>query len=144
MLEVSQIEHKQKECCIFKYPSPKGAWESLRFEVIERFKGSSKSPNWYRDQDLDRKNIIRLDDGCCSFIRCKMCGALFVYYFNETLVYYGADGDIYLTCRGLYSVANRNEAVQLSSNYNGSAITNDLGRLKIVQRSGLWEWNKSQ
>ena len=52
--------------------------------------------------------------------------------------------DIYFTNRGLYSVANRDEALQCSTAYNGLAIHIDIGRLKMLQENGRWSWNKQE
>jgi len=121
-----------KECCIFSNQSAEIAWQNFDFEVLERFGDSFRNPD-----GTCRQDIKRLDDGRCSFIRCKNCGSLFVYFFDEALVYYGADDDIYMTTRRLVSVADRDEAKLYAS-----SRSEDIGGLRIEQNWGRWSWNK--
>jgi len=82
-----------------------------------------------------------LDDGRCSFIRCKNCGAHFIYYFSEALVYYGSDDDVYFTESGLLPVADREEALHYSKDYSGISIERNPERLGIWEDNGRWTWN---
>ena len=117
----------KKSCCIFAYSSAGEAGRNFNFETVEEFSAVDYTYSW--------------SDRTQRLVKCKNCGALFLYekFVFKAMRY--EDDDSYYTA--FYPVKNRKEALKYSK-LDGLALKSGYnGKFIELADGGHWQWNEN-
>lgn len=122
-----------KACCIFSYADAPTAMKHFEREAIKEF-GSTV----YNSDGTVKHSTYCWDAGYRKVVRCKKCGAIFLYQWSEFHDTMGNDAyyDHY------FSVESLEEAIFLNEKYNGFRLVFDFKGLKLWTFNDVWCWNK--
>lgn len=123
-----------KTCCIFSHTNASIAIIHFEYELIKNL-GKSVYNN---DGSFKHYNYV-WDDGGRKVIRCKNCGAIFLYQWSEFHNNYGGQDSYY---DNFFLVKNLVEAEFLNKNYSGFELETNHKGLKLWNSKDVWHWNK--
>ena len=123
-----------KPCCIFSHIDASTAISHFGYELIKDL-GKTVC-----NSDGTIKPFIYVwDEGGRKIIRCKNCGAIFLYQWSEFHNNYG-DQDSYYD--NFFLVKNLAEAELLNKKYSGFALETNYKGLTLWNSNDVWYWNK--
>ena len=124
----NQIVENVKPCCIFSYAYAPTAIKHFEYEVLEDF-----GKIVFNEDGTIKHYTYTWDRGSRSAVRCKKCGAVFLYQWTEfSDEYYG----------NYFLVKDLDEAILLNNNYSGFELEMGFKGLKLWTIDGVWHWNK--
>jgi hypothetical protein len=131
----NQIVENVKPCCIFSYADAPTAIKHFEYEVLENF------GKIVCNEDGTIKHYTYIwDRGGRSAVRCKKCGAVFLYQWTEFDGYYLGKSDEYY--ENYFLVKDLDEAILLNNNYSGFKLEMGFKGLKVWTIDDVWHWNK--
>lgn len=122
-----------KPCCIFSYNDAETAYKNLKRELIKEF-----DKRVYNTDGSIKHYVYVWDKGGRSVVRCKNCGAFFIYQW--TVFYDGRGTDI--EYEDYCQVETLQEAETLHQLYSGLQLPGKTKGARMLATDYKWEWDK--
>lgn len=122
-----------KPCCIFSYSDAEAAYKNFKKEPVKEF-----GKRVYNSDGSVKHYVYIWDKGGRSVIRCRNCGALFIFQWT---CFYGSNG-VDIEYKDYFQVESLQEAELLNETYDGLSLETARRFLRLIGKDDKWQWYK--